>query len=419
VPSLHGGQGAAALLAIDPARLLADLKTLAGFGKVGTGVNRRSLTPEDVAARHWLVAQMEAAGLEVSIDGIGSVFGRTPGCERHVLVGSHSDTVPDGGWLDGAMGVCYGLELARAWMASGRRGGTGIECVSFIDEEGRFHGLLGSGVFSGRIDAGAAMGFTAEDGTTLAEALAAAGFAGRPIRRLDPARQRAFFEAHIEQGPVLESEGKRIGVVTGIAGMQRAELRWQGQSDHAGTTPMAMRRDAAAALFAFAGHFARFCAEDCGPHTVWNLGRADLVPGAYNVVCREARLFVEYRDSSAAILERIRAFIPEAAAAAAAASNTQCSVTETMDTPPAPMNEALMKHIEAAAGALESPWMRLPSGAGHDAMLLAPHVPTAMLFVPSIGGRSHDVVEDTEERDIALGLEVLAGAIDARLAAAQ
>lgn len=399
------------MLEIDTDRLLADLKTLAEFGRVGTGVHRRALTDIDLKARHWLCAQLREAGLEAHIDGVGSVFGRTPGCEQHILIGSHTDTVPNGGWLDGAMGVLYGLAVARAWMAAGRRGGTGIEVVSFNDEEGRFAGLLGSNVFTRRTDMEAARAYQAADGETLGEALAAAGLADTPVEYLDPRRHRACFEAHIEQGPVLESAGRRIGVVTSIVGVRRVAIRWQGQADHAGTMPMAMRRDAAAALYDFAGRFNAFCRNECSPQTVWNLGDAGISPGAYNVVASEATLLVEYRDSSTEVLDRIRAFIPEAAAEAAAASNTQFSLTPTMDTPPAPMDPTLMQYIEDAASTQGVTALHMPSGAGHDAMLVAPLVPTAMLFVPSIGGRSHDVVEDTSEADIALGAAVLGGAV--------
>ena len=136
------------MLPIDPQRMLEDLRALAEFGKLDTGVNRRSLTPQDLASRDWLLGRMQAAGLDARIDGIGSVAGRTPGSRRHILIGSHTDSVPKGGWLDGSMGVIFGLEIARACVESGRSDNLGVEVISFIDEEGRFDGLLGSAAFT-------------------------------------------------------------------------------------------------------------------------------------------------------------------------------------------------------------------------------------------------------------------------------
>src|SRR5690606_9668350 len=226
------------MLRPDAQRTIADLRALAAFGRVGTGVNRRALTGEDMAARAWLVERMRAAGLEAEIDGIGTVIGRTPGAKRHVLIGSHTDTVPKGGWLDGAMGVIFGLEVARAAMEAGLPGEVGVEVASFCDEEGRFAGLMGSSVFCGTRTLEDALALRAEDGAVLRDAVAAAGLAGREVARLDPARHVAYLEAHIEQGPVLEQAGKQIGIVTEIVGVERGRVIFTGRSDHAGTTPM-------------------------------------------------------------------------------------------------------------------------------------------------------------------------------------
>jgi N-carbamoyl-L-amino-acid hydrolase len=211
-------------IAIDGDRLLSDLRHLASFGKVGTGVNRRALSAIDMEARAWLVGRMQAAGLATRIDGIGNVIGHTPHARR-ILIGSHSDTVPNGGWLDGALGVIYGLEVARAFMEQGGSGDIGIEIVSFSDEEGCFSTLLGSRSFTGELDWAKAVDAVNEDGTRLEDALAAAGLAGQGPARIDPAVHAAFLEAHIEQGPVLENLGARIGSVTAIAGLRGWKLR--------------------------------------------------------------------------------------------------------------------------------------------------------------------------------------------------
>ena len=395
------------MFAVDAQRAIADLKTLAGFGRCGTGVHRRALTPEDVAARGWLEERMHAAGLEAAIDGIGNVIGAVPGRERYIIIASHTDTVPEGGWLDGAMGVIFGLEIARALVEAGTKTNIGVKVISFMDEEGRFAALLGSSVFCGVLSLEQAAALRADDGATLDQALQAAGYGGRPIARLDPARDRLCLEAHIEQGPVLERNDKQVGIVTDIAGLERAQLVFFGQADHAGTVPMAMRRDAAAALFDFAEGFARFCRELGDPSVVWNLGHARLAPGAYNVVAREAELFVEYRAASAGALERIRGAVSELATEAAARHSVTHEHRPGVRIVPAAMDKSLVDRLEAAAKKRAAPAMRMSSGAIHDAMSLAARIPTGMLFAPSIGGRSHDVAEDTREEDLALGVEVL------------
>lgn len=400
------------MLPINPQRMLADLRALAEFGKLGTGVNRRSLTPEDLAARGWLLERMRAAGLDAQIDGIGSVAGRTPGASRHILIGSHTDSVPKGGWLDGSMGVIFGLEIARAYVEAGRTDDPGVEVISFIDEEGRFASLLGSAVFAGNVDESDIGKLRDERGEKLESALQAAGYAGRELLRCQPARHAAYLEAHIEQGPVLETAGKQIGLVTDIVGVSRCEVIFTGQADHAGTVPMDLRRDAAAALYAFADDFARFCSEEGSDRTVWNLGIAAMDPGAYNVVTRQARLGVEYRDPSEAVLDRIRQYIGESAVRVAKRHRVSAEVVAGAGIRPNPMDESILRHLEEAAGDLGASSMHMPSGAGHDATMLAPLIPSAMMFVPSIGGRSHDISEDTREEDIVLGLKVLARAVE-------
>ena len=400
------------MLPIKPQRMLEDLRTLAAFGRLGTGVDRRSLTADDVASRSWLLDRMHAAGLEAEIDGIGSVAGRTPGCSKHILIGSHTDSVPKGGWLDGSMGVIYGLEIARTYMESGGSGNTGVEVISFIDEEGRFAGLLGSAVFSGRMKPSEIAELKDAGGTRLQDALTTAGYAGRQLLRCDRERHVAYLEAHIEQGPVLETSGTRIGLVTDIVGVARCEVIFTGQADHAGTTPMHLRRDASAALYAFAHNFADYCRNEGSDRTVWNLGLAMLDPGSYNVVTREAKLGVEYRDPSEAVLKRIRNYIDESAERVARQHRVDVEVIPGAGILPSPMDESMLEHLELAAGDLGASSLRMPSGAGHDATMLAPLIPSAMMFVPSIGGRSHDISEDTREEDIVLGLRVLARAVE-------
>ncbi|WP_137388890.1 M20 family metallo-hydrolase [Rhodoligotrophos defluvii] len=397
-------------LNVDGARLLRDLKELSTIGNVGKGGSRLALSEEDMAARRWLRDRMEQAGLDASIDGIGNVFGYTPGAERYLLIGSHTDTVPMGGWLDGALGVMTGLEIARAFMAAGAPGPVGIGVVSFSDEEGTIVSLLGSRVFGGSLTWDEVAQAKGADGRTLAEARAAAGLADAEIARIDPQRHAGYIEIHIEQGPVLESEGRAVGIVTEIVGIRRARATFHGRADHAGTTPMAARSDAAQAMFAFATAFRDFVQTHGGPNTVFNLGGAKIAPGAFNVVPERAELLVEYRSPSLEALDRIEAAMPELAQVAAAQARATGSVVLAGGEPSAAMAPSMIGHLTRAAQRLQLSSRTMPSGAGHDAMSMASQIPAGMLFVPSIGGRSHTPEEDTAPDDIVAGLRVMAEA---------
>jgi len=393
---------------IDHARLLADLYKLAEFGGLRPGVDRPAYSPADRDARAWLLERMTDAGLEAQIDGIGNVYGETPGAARAVLIGSHSDTVPRGGWLDGALGVIYGLEIARAWREAGREGGFGVDVISFADEESTYSGMVGSrsfceGLFEGELDDA-----KRAEGRSLREALVEAGYAGRPLAKLDPARHVAYLEAHIEQGPRLEAEARRIGIVTAIVGIRRTRVAFTGRADHAGTTPMHLRRDAGAALIELCHHVRRRLLEVRAANSVWNLGHVLFEPGVGNVVPSSAAVLIEYRDTSTTVLDRMREEIQRAVAEADGADGVRVAASPSLELPPAELNPDIAELMACAARRRETPAMRMPSGAGHDAMVLSRHLPTGLLFIPSIGGRSHDVAEDSHEADILLGADVLA-----------
>ena len=249
--SIVAGEKGRPWLEIKGDRLIADLRRLASFGKSGTGVDRVSFSSPDGEARRWLSERLREAGLAARIDRVGNVVGRYPGVARAVVIGSHTDTVPKGGWLDGALGVIYGLEIARALIESGARPALGVDVASFQDEEGTFLPFLGSRSFCEDVTEQEIVTAKSKDGAALSAALTATNYDAAPARR-EPARHVAYLEAHIEQGPRLEAERRRIGVVTGIVGIRRFRLMARGQADHAGTTPMAMRKDAGAALFALA-----------------------------------------------------------------------------------------------------------------------------------------------------------------------
>ncbi len=313
------------MLAVNEDRVLSDLRALAEFGKVGTGVNRPAFSDADLAARRWLMGQMHAAGLETVIDGIGNVYGQAPGAAQSILVGSHSDSVPNGGWLDGALGVMFALEVARAARATQ---GIGVDVISFADEEGTWLPCLGSRTFCGELTEADLSGLQTKIGERLSDRLTQLELRGRPFARLDPQRHRAYLEAHIEQGPRLIGEGIDVGVVTGIVGLRRHVVRFRGRADHAGTTPMAMRRDAAFAMFSFATSLAERLRAAGGPDSVWNFGIVAVRPGAANVVPAEADLTVEFRDSSADVIERMEAAF-QAAVSAAEGKFKRCGVERT------------------------------------------------------------------------------------------
>lgn len=394
---------------ICPERLLGDIRSLAAIGRVESGVHRPAFSKEDMAARYWLREKMAEVGLDAEVDSIGNVFGRMRDRTHAVLIGSHSDTVPYGGWLDGAMGVIFGLEMIRAFAESGD--GPGIDVVSFQDEEGTYLSFFGSRAFCGDDLAAEIEAARNPDGVRLVDAMGAAGLSGKPTTHLDPKRHLAYFEAHIEQGPILERHREQVGVVTGIIGNKTFRVTFHGEANHAGTTPMAMRHDAGAAALAFGAAVHERIAAAAAAQTVWNIGFARFGPGAANVVPEVAELIVQIRDTDAVLLMRLAAIVSEAAREYAARFRATFDIVSMQDSPPALMAPPLVDLIDRAAADVAATRRRMPSGAGHDAMVLARHVPSAMLFVPSIGGRSHHVSENTADADIVRGAEVMLRAL--------
>jgi N-carbamoyl-L-amino-acid hydrolase len=405
------------MIQINPERLLATLEALRNIGRCGTGVHRPALTPADLEARLWLRARLAELGFDARLDRFGTVLGRAPGDAPAILIGSHTDTVPQGGWLDGALGVAYALEIATARAEALGAPAARIDVVSFQDEEGTFVPLLGSQAFIGAItEAEQFADAQALDGRRLGEALAVEPIRAQPILRLDTSRTLAFLEAHIEQGPRLEAQNLPVGIVTAIVAIRRLHFAIEGRADHAGTTPMGLRRDAGAAALRLAVAILDRLNAGRGPDTVWNIGHIALRPGAANVVPAAGEFIVEVRDVEEKLLDMLEAAIRERAAADAVATGLPITVERTTAIPATLMTPRLADAFAASAAAMGAGSMRLSSGAGHDAMMLARRVPAAMLFVPSIGGRSHHMSEDTRAEDIITGAQVMAGAVDLLLA---
>ncbi len=401
---------------IDGARVVADLRRLADFGRYKTGVHRPTYSPEDVASRQWLAEQFAAAGLDPVIDGIGNVFGRNRQAARRLLVGSHSETQPYAGWLDGALGVVYALELARAFAADPAGAGLGIEPVAWADEEGHYGNMLGSRSFTDGLTDAEIAAAASRDGKPLRQALADAGYAGRPYQRLDPSRHVGYLEAHIEQGATLETAGQRIGIVTAIIGAWNYWVTVTGEQNHAGTTEMRRRKDAGVALVRLATAIHDRFTAIAGPRTVWTIGRMLLDPNAPSIVPGRAEMQVQFRDTDTAILARCEDALVELVAAADRAGPCRIALTPLSKSLPAAMDSRFQAAIaEAAERHAPGLHRHMPSGAGHDAQVLARRLPSGMMFVPSIGGVSHHWSEDTSEADIVLGAQVFADAATAIL----
>jgi allantoate deiminase len=383
--------------------LAADLEEAASIGADGGGVSRFAWTPELARANEWLAARLQELGLETEIDAAGNVLGRwNEGEGKAVLVGSHLDTVPRGGRYDGALGVLAALQVVRTLKAEGATLRRPIWAVSFNDEEGsRFQtGMLGSRAFVGDLDL--------DDWRRrgVADAMAEAGF---DFERLGEARGidevGAYLELHIEQGPVLEQEGLDVGIVTGIAGLLGFRVRLTGEANHAGTTPMATRRDAlagAARIVLALREEARSRAD-----VTANVGILTVSPGGFNVIPGTAEFTVDARSGDPDGFARMERFVQETLERVAAEEQLGLEVAETHRKAPTPLDPELQELLAEAAVEEGATVRRMPSGAGHDAMVLGKHVPAAMVFVPSRAGVSHSPDEYTATEQCELGARVL------------
>ena len=395
---------------INADRLLSDLRTLRSIGAVDNGVVRSAFSEKDMEARRWLKAQYEAAGLDAAIDGVGNVLGRSPNPGKALLIGSHSDTQPTGGWLDGALGVIYGLEVVRALREDPETASLAVDAVSLQDEESRFYGCMGSRSLCGQFTPEMEANARDKEGVLLADALAEAGLTDARRITLDTGRYRGFLEAHIEQGPHLEEDNLNIGVVTSIVGLGGRRLFFEGQQNHAGTTMMAIRKDAATALYALANAVNETFPKVAGPRSVWTMGRAVIKPGAPAIVPGYAELDLQYRDKSTDVLDAFEATVERLVEEI----NARGGATVTWEPSrvriaPSDMDAGFRRHLAAAAEKhAPGKWTEMPSGAFHDAGVISSIMPCAMLFIPSIGGISHDFAEDSHDDDIALGCQVLA-----------
>ena len=403
-------------------RLLADLDALSRIGgQKDGGVDRLAWSDADLAARRWLTEKIQQAGLEPRVDAALNVFGHLPGASGpFVLTGSHLDSVPNGGRLDGAYGAVAALEVLHALAEAHDPIAARVEVVGFSDEEGvRFGiGLLGSLALTGELDLERLREQRDLTGRSIADVLPQAG---RDVNRMLEAREhlgalRAFVELHIEQGPRMEAEGTDLAVVTGIVGVHRQQIRIRGTQNHAGTTPFRLRHDAGrAAARASAG--LRELVQQIDGDGVANVGTMRFEPGGVNIIPGEAIFTLEVRHLDEGVVKRIVAAFRDRLQTICREEGCTFESELLSWVPPAPMNESQMGLIAAACEELGHRPAQLWSGAGHDAAVLSRHLPTGMLFVPSIGGISHAPQEATSDAHLVLGARALLGTV--RRAAAQ
>lgn len=392
-----------------------DLEQLAEIGGVADGgVERLAWSPELRAAYAWLEGKGRDLGLGYALDEAGNAFLRwDAGTGPALLIGSHLDTVPNAGRFDGTLGVLAALDVMRAMRRDGRTPRRPLRLASFMDEEGTRFGtsLLGSRSF-----VGAELGDVAEradvGGITLREAMRAWD---RDVDRLAEARGidgvDGYLELHIEQGPVLETEGLDVGIVTSIVGLLGLHVTYSGQANHAGTTPMTLRRDAFAGTARAALRLRDLA---CGTDGMTaNVGIVEIPNGGKNVVPGRCSFTIDVRSATREGYDRLFRDVGAIVELIATDEGLEVEIAEIYRLDPVPMDTAMVDALERAAELEGAGHRRLPSGAGHDAMMLGAHVPAGMLFVPSRGGISHDPAEHTSPGQCALGARVLRRAVEA------
>lgn len=397
------------MLKVSEAHLLGSIEALAAVGAIEGGGNARlALTDEDKAGRDLVVGWMKALGLDIRIDAIGNVIGLRAGRENAapIMTGSHIDTVRTGGRYDGNYGVLAGLEVVRALNEAKVVTRRPIAVAFFTNEEGaRFQpDMMGSLVYAGGLGLNEAYAAADKDGVSVGDELRRIGYLG--AAKPGALRPQAFLELHIEQGPILDEEKVRIGVVESVQGISWTEYTVTGVSNHAGTTPMRLRRDAGY-LAASVNVFARRLAWDMGGNQVATVGAVNLRPNLINVVPNRCVFTVDLRNTDEAKLKEAEARVAAHIAEVAGTERVGVESRTLARFEPVIFDAGLVGRVEHHARALDLSTRRMPSGAGHDAQMMQRLCPTAMIFVPSVEGLSHNVKEHTEAVDLVAGAQVL------------
>jgi N-carbamoyl-L-amino-acid hydrolase len=399
-------------LRINPERLRADIDGLASIGRrQDQGIYRMAFSAADMQARDWLRQRIDEAGLTFHQDGAANLHARldwqanTPS----VIAGSHIDTVPGAGHLDGALGVLCALESLRVLKEAGTPLKRPAEAIAFSDEEGRFGGMFGSQALAGQVTPEYLYNARDLDGVTLVDAMAAHDLDAREALHAQrpPDSIHAYVELHIEQGPVLDRQGVSVGIVDAITGLFKWQITLTGASNHAGTTPMRLRADAFQGLTEFASQIDRVLEEHGSPASVATIGRVELLPGAANVVPGEAVFSLDVRDTDATVLARLADSFRRTLAAVARRRGLMFEFQILSEIAPVPCAYLVRHAVEQSIEALGIDATHINSGAAHDAQVIASIAPAGMVFVPSKEGRSHSAAEWTGWRDIEAGANVL------------
>ena len=396
-------------LTINFSRLSGQLQEINAINRQADGsCCRLTLTDPDRQARDLVLKWMREAGLNVHIDRIGNLIGVQPGGETNspVMTGSHIDTVATGGPFDGTLGVLAGIEVIRTLNEAGIKTKHPLAVAVFTNEEGvRFQpDMMGSLVFAGGLALQTALGAVDSEGAVLGKELEHIGYAGEmPCERIRP---RAFVELHIEQGPVLDRESGVLGAVENLQGISWQEVIVHGTSNHAGTTPMNLRHDAAYCA-ARTTVFVRELAQRMGGTQVATVGSLRLVPNLVNVIAREACFTVDLRNTDERLLQSAETQLAEFIDELAGAEDVKIQMQRLVRTEPVRFHEKVLETIETVASDLGYPIRRMTSGAGHDAQMIARLCPTAMIFVPSVGGISHNPREFTAPDHLVIGVDTL------------
>jgi N-carbamoyl-L-amino-acid hydrolase len=399
-------------LRVNPQRLREDIDALAQIGRdQDQGIYRMAFSEGDMAGRNWLRQRIADAGLDFYQDGAANLFARLNWDDdtSSVIAGSHMDTVPSAGHLDGALGVICALEALRVLQESGVELKRPVEAVSFTDEEGRFGGMFGSQSLAGLVTPEYLHNAADLDGVTLADAMQQQGLDVQDALHAQRTASsiHAYVELHIEQGPLLDRKGASIGIVDAITGLFKWEITLTGAANHAGTTPMDMRADAFQGLAEFAGQIDRVLAEYGSPHSTATIGRVELQPGAANVIPGQAVFSLDVRDTDEQTLKVIADALRRTLSAIARRRGLMFEFTVLSEIAPVQCAPMVLEAIDASVHDLELASTHLNSGAAHDAQILANITPTGMIFVPSKEGRSHSAAEWTAWPDIEAGANTL------------
>ena len=396
-------------LRINIDRLISRIEGLAEIGAIaGGGVCRMALTDEDRQGRDLVVKWMHELDLEVTVDQIGNVVGIRPGQEsgRPVMTGSHIDTVASGGRYDGNLGVLAGLEVIETLNDSNIITRKPIGVGFFTNEEGsRFApDMMGSGVHQGAFELKSMLDVLDIDGERVGDELEKIGYAGDTST--GDFRADSFFELHVEQGPILELEDYEIGAVEGVQGISWNEYRIGGTANHAGTTPMRLRHDAGYVAAAISMEVRRL-AKEMGGDQIGTVGVTKLNPGLINVIAKEALITIDMRNTDEQKLQEAERSIGSFIEQICKAEGVTYSSRTLARFEPVSFDKKMVSLVSETASALGFRVKSMPSGAGHDAQMFAPNCPTAMIFVPSQNGISHNVAEYTEPKHLQAGADVL------------